>query len=837
MHLSSAGATLESPCAARHAHVAILNTTMRLAARSVCTSFRPRAAGRLALACLALGGAVLLTACGGAEARRDRYVEKAQSLMADESWDKAQLELRNALQIDPNDNGARVLLATVAEKQGDIRAAAQQYRSVIDADAKNVKALAGLARLYALGGLPEEALKLAGEGLALAPEDAGLLTARAAAKAQTGDVAGAVADAERAYRNDPQSRNAAAVLASLYQRTGRAEEALRIVDAAIRQYPKDADFYAVRAIMRETATDRAGAAADYAALVALDPTNLPRRMLQVRFMLRADDVAGAEQALRAAIAATPDKLEPKLALAGLLASKRDFAAGEKSLLELVTQSPDDLELLVGLGDFYAAHGQAPQAAATYRKVIDRDGKGPQGLIARNRLAKDALKAGDRDAAAKLVAEVLAENPQDGDALAVSAQLSLDKGDAAAAIADLRALLRNKPDSIPAQRALAQAYVANNDFVLAEQTLKTALQGAPGNAQLQLSLAQLLLQDGKRDQAVAELVQIVEREPANLAAQEMLFRLQAGARDFDAAMRTAAQVKAASLDSGFGEYLEGLALSMQGKRAPAVEAFDRALKLQPAAAEPLTSVVQLLVADGRPDDAMQRVERAIALRPDNLHAANLQGEVLLAQKRYDAAAAAFDATSRRAPQWWLPYRGKAMTGLLRGDENAAIAAYEKGIAATNSADLLVDLATLHESKGRIDAAAAAYDAYLQRNPSSILAANNLAMLLISHRTDAQSLARAAQLARPLEQSGSANYINTAGWVRYKSGDAKGAVPLLERAARMRADSPELLYMLGVAQDAAGQAAAARKSLESALALSTDFAGAAEARATLDRLGRS
>jgi tetratricopeptide (TPR) repeat protein len=802
---------------------------------SVATS--RRAPGRAVFASAALIACALLSACGGAEARRDRYIEKASALMADEDWDKAQLELRNALQIDPNDNVARVKLASVSEKLGDLRAAAQQYRSVIDADTKNVPARAGLARLYALGGLPEEAMKLANEGLALAPEDAGLLTARAAAKAQTGDVPGALADAERAFRNDPHSRNAAAVLASLYQRTDRPAEAMRIIDQAIREYPKDADFYAVRAIMKETAADRAGAAADYAALVALDPANFSRRMLQVRFLLRGDDVDGAEQALRSAIAATPDKIEPKLALAGLLASKRDFAAGEKSLLQLVDQSPADIELLVGLGDFYTGHGKASQAVATYRKAIELDGTGPQGLVARNRLAAASLKAGDRGTAAKLVAEVLAENAQDGDALALNAQLALDKGDAAAAIADLRALLRNKPDSIPAQRALAQAYLANNDMVLAEQTLKTALQGAPGNVQLQLAYAQMLLQGGKTAQAVAELEQVVAREPANLTAQETLFRLQGATRDFDAAMQTAAHVKAASPESGFGDYLEGLAFSMQGKPGPAVDAFDRVLQLQPGAAEPLTAAVQVLVGAGKPDAAMQRVERAIAARPDNLHAVNLKGEVLLAQKRYDAASAVFDDALRRAPQWWLPYRGKAMTNLLRGDETAAIATYEKGIAATNSADLLVDLAALHESKGRIDAAIATYETYLQRNPAAAIAANNLAMLLVSRRSDAPSIARAGELAKPLERSGSANFINTAGWVRLKAGDAKGAVPLLERAAHMRADSPQLLYMLGVAQDAAGQPVEARKSLESALALSTSFAGADEARATLDRLRRS
>ena len=42
-----------------------------------------------------------LTACGGAEQRKAKYLEKGKAYIEQENYDKAVIELRNALQIDP----------------------------------------------------------------------------------------------------------------------------------------------------------------------------------------------------------------------------------------------------------------------------------------------------------------------------------------------------------------------------------------------------------------------------------------------------------------------------------------------------------------------------------------------------------------------------------------------------------------------------------------------------------------------------------------------------------------------------------------------------------------
>jgi tetratricopeptide (TPR) repeat protein len=760
--------------------------------------------------------AVVLCGCGGAEARRDRYFEKARSLVAQQEWEKAQLELRNALQIDPNDARARVLLGNVAEKLGDPRQAVQIYQSVLDTDKDNAGARAGLAKLYALGGLPDKAIELANAGLAKSPGDADLLTVRGVALARKGDLAAALADAEKAIRSDPKNENAIALLASLYARNNRTDEAMRLVQSGVVAHPKNPDLRTILAQLQESAGKRPEAEQSYRDLIAVDPQNLGHRYLLVQFLLRGDEIDKAETALRAAVKAKPDELQPKLALANLLASKRSFATGEKELLSLVASAPKDLELQLGLAEFYDSHGKTAQSQAAYRGVIDKDGRGAQGLIARNRLAASALRSRDFAGASKLLAEVLEENPQDNDALAMRAEIALGRGDAAAAITDLRAVLRDRPDSIPAQRALARAYLQNNDAALAEQTLRAALERAPGDPQLRVDQAQLLLQSGKTEQAQQALEQVVAQSPTNMAAQELLFRVQASRKDLVGARKTAQLVKSARPELAVGDYFVGLVDRAENKPDEARESFERALRLQPAAAEPLTALVELLVSEKRTDVALAR---------------------LVSLNRIPEAAASFRLAIAVAPGWWVPYRGQALAHLLVKETSQAIQVYQEGIKATAAPALETDLATLYERLGRPDDAIRVYEEFARRSPDSEIAANNLAMLLVNYRKDPQSIARARELSARFEKSQVPAYVNTVGWVQYKLGNFAAAIPLLQRAADQAPEAPQMKYMLGMAQYKAGKRDDALRNLEASVQAGRNFTGIDDARAAIAELKRS
>jgi Flp pilus assembly protein TadD len=115
-------------------------------------------------------------------------------------------------------------------------------------------------------------------------------------------------------------------------------------------------------------------------------------------------------------------------------------------------------------------------------------------------------------------------------------------------------------------------------------------------------------------------------------------------------------------------------------------------------------------------------------------------------------------------------------------------------------------------------------------------NNLAALLLDHRDDKESLARALELAKSLGNTGDAVILDTLGWAYYRNADFPNAVRQLERAVAANDADPVLQYHLGMAYAAAGNRVSAKQHLEGALARGgADARLVADAKAALAKLG--
>jgi Flp pilus assembly protein TadD len=145
--------------------------------------------------------------------------------------------------------------------------------------------------------------------------------------------------------------------------------------------------------------------------------------------------------------------------------------------------------------------------------------------------------------------------------------------------------------------------------------------------------------------------------------------------------------------------------------------------------------------------------------------------------------------------------------------------------------LTELARLYESLGRYDDAIALYEGLLARNPQLPFAANNLAMLLVTHKTDQKSLDRARDLTAGFATSDQGTLLDTNGWVHFKRGEFAAALPALQRAAEKAPDAREIRYHLGMAELQQGQTDRARSSLEFATSGPSQYSWLPEARSAL------
>jgi Flp pilus assembly protein TadD len=121
------------------------------------------------------------------------------------------------------------------------------------------------------------------------------------------------------------------------------------------------------------------------------------------------------------------------------------------------------------------------------------------------------------------------------------------------------------------------------------------------------------------------------------------------------------------------------------------------------------------------------------------------------------------------------------------------------------------------------------------------ANDLASLLLDHRTDEESYRQALQLASRFSRASIPAALDTLGWAYYRNGNYEQAVTFLERAVMGADQAPELRYHLGMAYLALDNPVGARQELDRAIsqaqAAEIGFTGMEDAQAALKTLEES
>jgi tetratricopeptide (TPR) repeat protein len=780
--------------------------------------------------------ASLLAACGGAQSRFAAHMQRGQNYFASGDFAKANVEFRNAMQISPRNTDAALMAGRTAEKLGRVRDAAGLYQYVVDNAPDNLAARANLGRLLVLGGAPERALTLVQPALARHPDDVGLLTVRAFARLslKQPDRPGALADVEHALRVAPASEEAVALRARMYADAGEFTAGAALVNAALRQHPDSTDMREILAGLYNAAGEPLKAEEQLRALVRLKPGEPRFRYALAQFYLTEHRTDDAQRVLEEAVRDLKSD-DTRVRLVAFLTTERGAAQGEQALRDFIAHDPGNNDLRLALGTLLQQAGNSKAAVTVYDEVVRRDGTGPKGLIARDRLAGMALTEGRNDDARRLIEQVLAENAHDNDALAMRGQIEFGHGDLTAAIADFRAVLRDQPRASAVYRLLARAYVANDQLALAEEQLRKGIEIAPADTTLLLELARLQVQNGQAAEAVALLEPAVTNAPTDALLHEALVRAYLGKGDYAAAYAGAEALQAQRPDASTGFYLAGLAAQGLNKPDDAQRQLTHALALQPRAIDALTALSQLEVTRGKTDQAVKLLTDAFERDKTNAFPLNLLGEVYLEVRNVSKASEVLTHATEVAPKWWPPYRNLAIAREVSGDTAAASSAYQTAIRiAPAEQKLPIELALLYEKHGRVDDAIACYDAWLKQTPRAAAVANNLAVLLVTYRKDAASLDRARDLTAAFASSNDGRLLDTSGWVRVKRAEYTQALPVLERAAERVPDSREIRYHLAIAELHAGQTERARSNLESALSGAANFAGADEARSTLAAL---
>ena len=758
-----------------------------------------------------------LTGCGSKVSRIESGLLKGEALVRVADWEKAGLEVRNVLQIDPKNAQAYFLSARIEEGRRDIQRAFGAYSKVLELEPEHVEAQVALARIYLLAGEPGNAQALTTRLLARDPAHAGARTVQAALQVSRGDLTAARQTAREVLASAPGALpDTSMLLAGLYANAGDITQALAVVQAALQQSPQHLGLLQVAAQIaaapQASAEVAAQAAGYFRRTIELAPRSAEHWNAWAAHHARRSELEAAEDVLRQAMRAQPEDGARTLTLLDFLAQRRGPEVAIQATLKAIADKPRDHGLRLNLAELYRSAERHTDADSTLRGVIDKADDAPAGLTARSRLAAARLAQGKTGEALALVDEVLKASPRDGAALVLRGRIHLAEGRAREAVIDLRAASKDRPGTAEIVGRLAQAHRAAGEPALAREVLAQATKDKPEDAELRLLLAADLIDARDLKAAAVEVEAAIKAAPRNLRAHDLKVMLALARKEPAAAEKVYRTLKAQWPDSPAPGMRLGQLLAQQSRFDAALIEYDAAAAVAPGAAEPRVAAVALLIGQRKFDAAAARIDKLEREEPRNVLPHQLKGDLAMACGVPAQAQQHYLRMVELAPQLPAGYIHAARALALQDKPVEALALLERG-EKVQPRQLALPMARAEwlARLGRSDEAIALYESLLKLAPEDDTVANNLAYLLAEVRGDPASLQRALALTQRLAGSSNAGYLDTLGWVHHRLGQSAQAVAALERAVALAPESPLLQLHLGLALHQAGQAERSREIL--------------------------
>jgi len=796
-------------------------TSSRIAARR-----RLSLLGTAALAALALTAA----ACASPEQRLERYMTSGAEFLEAGKLGLANVQYLNALKIDDDNVDALKGLATVAEKRGEFEQMFGILQRINRIDPANDAVKLDLAKLHLLANDAAKALDLVDKALAASPRNADALAVKAAIMFRVQNNAEAVDLASKALAIDPNVQEAVAVLAGDRVLAKDFEGALGILDAAIARDDKAPvlQLLRVQVLGNLGRTDDINAA--HQGLIAHYPDDADYRRLYATSLIAQENLEEARAQLVEVARILHRQREAKLDVVRIDYRIGGKAKAEGTLRGFIAADSENEDMRFALGAFLRDERDFKGAEAAYQEIVGaKDASIDHILLAKNEIAAIRMLEGRRLDAEKIIAEILAADARNPDALVRRAGFKIDDGAADEAIADLRIAVDERPLSVPARLLLGAAYESKGDFNLAEREFAQAVETAARAAGPSNHFARYLLRRGKRDRAEKILAESIAVDATSADNLKLLAAIRLEDQNWRGAEQAATALRAVNDADGDVNRILGAVYTGLKDYAGAIDVLTKAHQRDALAGRPLATLIQAFVDAGRGADAEAFLKDTIERNPNQYDARILLAQLERASGRGPETIGTLKAAIKLDPL--RPEGYEALYGVLTLDGRRldAGAVIEQAVTVLpDNAGLQVLMADHQIAMEQPDAAIAIYETILARRPSDLIVANNLASLLLE-RDDAPSIARAAAAAEALKGADNAYFLDTYGWALYRSGRLAEGVAALQRAVEKAPGLVDARYHLGVALLGTGEAARGRAELQAVIdAPGADAGRVADAR---------
>jgi tetratricopeptide (TPR) repeat protein len=499
-----------------------------------------------------------------------------------------------------------------------------------------------------------------------------------------------------------------------------------------------------------------------------------------------------------------------------------WTSAERRLELLVAATPDYWAAYLLLGVINSNQAQLGQAEMYLRRAANGN---PRDSSAQLLLADVYIRQDEIDEAREVLEG--AEDANDPLFLALAGRASLEAGQTELAAEYFDRSERDSPRQLRDLIDIANVYVAAGQLDRATRILEGASFGEAESGRVATYLLTLVqLRRGNLVGAAAVARRLGDDTPESLNLQGTIALMRN-----DASRARQLFERAKAIDPRYVPALLNLArvAIARNDKATAAQHLRSIIETDPEQLNAIFGLVQL--AAERRDFA--EAETWLARAPDSVLRFRMAGQLHLAQRRFDDAAADFARAFGIRPSGDLAVRIFTAERLAGRDEPESVLLqwvtdHPHDVPANYA------LGSLAMEAGELPEAVARYEAVLAAAPRHAATLNNLAWTY--YRLGDPRALEFAKRAHD-EAPEDASIADTLGWLYVVGGNPEVGLPLLEQAVRANPGHPTILYHLGAALADTGARVRSIEVLERLLRDEPNFPERADAAQRLEQLRSS
>ncbi len=789
------------------------------------------------------------------------WVMKGNAYLGLNQKDAAKAAFAAALAASPHDAGAIMGMAKLDAINNDTTGALQLLDKLIAENPNRVEALLLKGDILRASAQNEKALAEYRNVLKIDAKNAAAMGDIASLALAMGKVDEAKVQIETLEKTHPKNLMGKYLQAMLHFQTGKYALARDDILQVLKAVPDHMPSILLRGSISYQLGDDERAEKDFSRFVEEFPDNVYARKMLAATQLKLKQPSEALKTLSPLLSGTD---VPALGLAvEAYAQSGEADKAAQYLAKEVAIEPDNASLRTQLGLSRIASGQSGQAIADLE-------------------AAAALDTGHADAESALVLAYLGNKDYDH-ALSTTQKMQqkwphlpmiynlegaayLGKNDLADAQKSFSKALSVDPGYLPAALSLGQLYLKEDDLPAARQQFESVLARDKNNLQAMMYLAGMAQHTGQESDYVGWLEKAAKAHPADMqpvrelvryrlahdqsaaalalaqhalrvapkdpAAMDLLGNTQIAVGQLDAAVATYTTLTQLVPRSSLAFFRLGSVQAMTKAYPSAENSLNTALALQPDYPDALNALIAVYDMTGEYGRAYDLVRDKQKQNPKSPQAYILEGDIDLAQKRYDKAASAYEKAQSMASTTVAEIKLHNAL-MLGGKTNLAdrnllqwLHVHPDDLVARNY------LAQMYLTRGDDAAALQQYLIVLRKAPGTPAVLNNVAWIYQKMKDP-----RALEMAQQAYQHSPNNpqIMDTLGWILVQEGDATGGVKLLRKAAAMVPAAADIRYHYAVALAKTGNKAQARQILKQLLDSNKLAAQTDDAAALLQSLG--